>query len=192
MMPGDVKRVAFTFDVEPALADPEAKVQLQIRDEDLREEVDEKVRLPLMDALAVTLLGRKPGREGDRRGPTQRAGTPSGRVSSRRSMPAGMAATVQGTVNGYVKLSLGDGRYAFAKTSDLEPAHGPASSPLALEDAMAHAPPALEIPQPQLATRDTHTLVHGSGSDDAQLLDAYIFRRLEERSSTGPIATGRT
>ena len=40
---------------------------------------------------------------------------------------------------------------------------------------MTHAPPAIDIPQPQLATRDVHTLLHGSANDDAQLLDAYIF-----------------
>jgi carboxyl-terminal processing protease len=172
MMPGDVKRVAFTFDVEPALADPEAKVQLQIRDEDLREEVDEKVRLPIMDPLAVAASGGSQAAKStgaDLRNQPDAAG----RVFAR--LPAGAAATVQGTVNGYVKLSLGEGRYAFAKASELETAHGPATSPLALEDAMAHAPPAVEIPQPQLATRETRTLVHGSASDDAQLLDAYIF-----------------
>jgi carboxyl-terminal processing protease len=172
MMPGDVKRVAFTFDVEPALADPEAKVQLQIRDEDLREEVDEKVRLPIMDPLAVTPSGGSQAAKGTG-ADLRNQPDASGRVFAR--LPAGTAATVQGTANGYLKLSLGDGRYAFAKASDLEPAHGPVTSPLALEDAMAHAPPAVEIPQPQLATRDARTLVHGSASDDAQLLDAYIF-----------------
>jgi carboxyl-terminal processing protease len=172
MMPGDVKRVAFTFDVEPALADPEAKVQLQIRDEDLREEVDEKVRLPIMDTLAVAPSG---GSQAARATGADLRNQPdaSGRIFAR--LPAGTTATVLGTTNGYVKVSLGEGRYAFAKASDLEAAHSPATSPLALEDAMAHAPPAVEIPQPQLATRDTHTLVHGSANDDAQLLDAYIF-----------------
>jgi carboxyl-terminal processing protease len=171
MMPGDVKRVAFTFDVEPALQDPEAKVQLQIRDEDLREEVDEKVRLPIMDPLAVAASG---GTQAARSTGAELRNQPdaAGRVFAR--LPSGTAAVVQGTANGYVKLALGDGRFAFAKASDLEPAHGPAATPQ-LEDAMAHAPPAVEIPQPQLATRDTHTLVHGSANDDAQLLDAYIF-----------------
>jgi carboxyl-terminal processing protease len=172
MMPGDVKRVAFTFDVEPALADPEAKVQLQIRDEDLREEVDEKVRLPILDPLTVAASGgvqRAKATGADLRNSPDA----SGRVFAR--LPAGSAATVVGSANGYVKLAIGgEGRFAFAKASDLE-AGGSVASPLALEDAMAHAPPAVEIPQPQLATRDGHTLVHGSANDDAQLLDAYIF-----------------
>jgi carboxyl-terminal processing protease len=84
-----------------------------------------------------------------------------------------VTAPALGTTNGYVKLNLGDGRYAFAKASELEPGHG--TGALTIEDAVAHAPPAVEIPQPELATRDTHTLVHGSAVDDTQLLDAYIF-----------------
>ena len=59
-----------------------------------------------------------------------------------------------------------------------------------IEDSMGHAPPALEIPQPQLATRDPHTLVHGMASDDARLLDTFIFvgsRKVFYRSNrTGP------
>jgi carboxyl-terminal processing protease len=125
-----------------------------------------------MDPLAVTPSGGSQAAKGTG-ADLRNQPDASGRVFAR--LPAGTAATVQGTANGYLKLSLGDGRYAFAKASDLEPAHGPVTSPLALEDAMAHAPPAVEIPQPQLATRDARTLVHGSASDDAQLLDAYIF-----------------
>ena len=79
-----------------------------------------------------------------------------------------------GTANGYVKLALGAGRFAFARASDLQ-SDGAAAGPPVFEDAMAHAPPSLEITQPQLATRDAHTMVRGIASDDARLLDAYIF-----------------
>jgi carboxyl-terminal processing protease len=40
---------------------------------------------------------------------------------------------------------------------------------------MAHAPPGIELPALQLATRDTHTLVKGVATDDQRLLDAYVF-----------------
>ncbi len=53
MVPGEARRVAFTFDVEPQLQDPEAKLELSIHDEDLREGVDEKVRIPIGEATAV-------------------------------------------------------------------------------------------------------------------------------------------
>ena len=79
-----------------------------------------------------------------------------------------------GTSNGYTKLNLGEGRFAFARSSELEKG-GSAPAQPAIEDSMGHAPPALELPQPQLVTRDPHTQVHATASDDARLLDAFIF-----------------
>jgi carboxyl-terminal processing protease len=171
MMPGETRRVAFTFDIDAPLADPEAKVQLTIRDDDLREEVDEKVRIPIVDPLSVASAS---GTQHALASGADLVNEPdaAGRVFAR--LPANAAVTVLGTTSGYVKVSLGDGRFAFAKASDLASGGAPAS-PLALDDAMAHAPPAIEIPQPQLATRDGHTVVRGDAVDDARLLDAYIF-----------------
>ncbi len=171
MMPGDTKRVAFTFDVGRDLADPEAKVELSIHDEDLREGVVEKVRIPIVDAMTVAASSGVQ-RAGSNGADLVNEPTASGRVFAR--LPAGGTATALGTANGYVKLSLGDGRFAFARAADLERG-GTAPAQVALEDTMGHAPPALEIPQPQLATRDPHTLVHGTASDDARLLDTFIF-----------------
>jgi carboxyl-terminal processing protease len=171
MMPGDTRRVMFTFDIEPALQDPEAKLELSIHDEDLREGVDEKVRIPIAEPTVVTPAG---GVEHAKAGGADLVNEPdgTGRVFAR--LPAGVAAALLGSANGYAKLALGDGRFGFARASDLEHGGAPVAQP-ALEDAMSHAPPALEIPQPQLATRDPHTLVHGTASDGARLLDAYIF-----------------
>jgi carboxyl-terminal processing protease len=171
MTPGDTKRVSFTFDVEPQLADPEAKVELSIRDEDLREGVDEKVRIPIVEPIAVVPGGgvvRAKAAGAD----LLNEPDPAGRVFAR--LPAGTAATVTGSANGYWKVALGDARFAFARATDVERGGAP-SAQLALEDTMAHAPPALEIPQPQLATRDTHTLVRGAANDGVRLLDTYIF-----------------
>jgi carboxyl-terminal processing protease len=171
MKPGDTRRVAFTFDVEPQLADPEAKVELSIRDDDLREGVVEKVRIPIADALIVAPSS---GAYRAKTSGAELVNEPdaSGRVFGRLS--AGTAAPALGTVNGYVKISLGGGRFAFAKAAELEMGGTP-SVPVAVEDSMGHAPPAIELPQPQLATRDAHTLVHGMATDDTRLLDAYIF-----------------
>lgn len=171
MAPGESKRVAFTFDIEPQLPDPEAKIELSVRDDDLRESVVEKVRIPIADALVVASGG---GASRARAGGADLVNEPdaAGRVFGR--LPAGAAAPVLGTANGYVKLSLGAGRFAFARAADLQP-ESAAPVQVGFEDAMAHAPPALEITQPQLATRDVHTLVRGTASDDARLLDAYIF-----------------
>jgi carboxyl-terminal processing protease len=57
---------------------------------------------------------------------------------------------------------------------------------------MAHAPPAVDIAQTVLATRDGHTEVKGQASDSERLLDAYIFvgaRKVFYRSNrNGPDA----
>src|SRR6185436_20487512 len=47
MMPGDVRKVAFTFDVNQALADNEATVSLSVGDRDLREVASEKIKIPI-------------------------------------------------------------------------------------------------------------------------------------------------
>jgi len=172
MQPGETRRLQFTFDVEPTLQDPEAKVQLQIRDDDLREEVDEKVRVPVLDPLPIAAargVERAKGSGAD----LVNEPDASGHVFAR--LAAGAAATVVGTSNGYVKLSLGEnGRFAFAKASDMEQG-GAVGGPVAIDETMGHAPPAIELPAPQLATRDGHTTLQGAAVDDARLLDAYIF-----------------
>jgi carboxyl-terminal processing protease len=171
MMPGDTKRVAFTFEVGPQLADPEAKVELSIHDEDLREGVAEKVVIPVVEATAI---GPGSGVQHAKAGGADLLNEPdvAGRVFAR--LPPGVAAAVVGAASGYVKLSLGDGRFAFARASDLEPGGTALAAPM-LEDSMEHAPPAIEIPQQQLATTDPHTSVRVTASDDARLLDAYVF-----------------
>ncbi|HXX68629.1 MAG TPA: MXAN_5808 family serine peptidase [Polyangiaceae bacterium] len=171
MMPGDARRVAFTFDVEPQLSEPEAKVELSIHDEDLREGVVEKVRIPIVDPLIVVPssgIARAKASGAD----LLNEPDAEGRVFAR--LPAGVSVAVSGTASGYVKIGLGNGRFAFARTADLDRG-GSAPALVMLEDAMEHAPPAMEIPQPQLSTRDSHTLVRGIASDDARLLDTYIF-----------------
>src|SRR5580700_5670358 len=94
MMPGDQRRVAFTFDVTPQLADPEAKVELSIHDEDLRESVVEKVRIPIVDPMVVAASG---GADHAHAGGTDLVNEPdpAGRVFAR--LPAGTAVTVLGT-----------------------------------------------------------------------------------------------
>ena len=171
MMPGDTRRVAFTFDVGQSLADPEAKVELSIHDEDLREGVVEKVRIPIVDPLPVAASS---GVQRATASGADLVNQPDAQGRAFARLPAGSAASVAGTANGYVKLNLGEGRFGFAKASDLEKG-GSAPAQVALEDSMGHAPPALELPQPQLVTRDPHTQVHATASDDARLLDAFIF-----------------
>ncbi len=171
MQPGETRKVAFTFDVEPQLTDTEAKVELSISDHDLRESVVEKVRMPI--AAATTVAAGSGTMHAKATGADLIESPEAGaRVFGR--LPPGTAATVIGTVPDYVKVSLGAGRFGYARTRDLD-AGGSAGATVAFEDSMAHAPPAIELTAPALATRDGHTMVKGIASDGERLLDAYIF-----------------
>jgi carboxyl-terminal processing protease len=170
MMPGDVRKVQFTFDVSQ-LTDPEAKVELSITDRDLRESVSEKVRMPI--AQPIKIAPASGPRQAKANGASlYESADPSSRVFG--SLPAGTSANALGVAGDFVKLDLGNNRFGFARSADLD-AGGTPSQLVAFEDTMAHAPPAVEVNDPALATRDGHTEVHGITSDGERLLDAYIF-----------------
>jgi carboxyl-terminal processing protease len=171
VQPGQTKKVAFTFDVEPSLGDPEAKVELSIADRDLRENVAEKVRMPIALPLAIT---PQSGTFRARSNGASLFESPDGTARVFARLPAGASAPSSGTVGDFVKLTLGEGRFGFARQAELEPTAG-LTGPLAFEDTFGHAPPAIEVGAPELATRNAHTIVKGTASDMDRLLDAYIF-----------------
>ncbi|MFO0675617.1 MAG: MXAN_5808 family serine peptidase [Polyangiaceae bacterium] len=171
MMPGDMRKVAFTFDVESQLPDKEAKVELSIADRDLRESVAEKIRMPLVDASNIVAGSGTVKAKGEGAALVQ---SPESGARVFGKLPAGTAATVLGTIGDYTKLALGNGRFGFAKSSELESGGAPQGT-VAFEDAMAHAPPFLEIATPALATRDGQMPLKVTATDDTRILDAYIF-----------------
>jgi carboxyl-terminal processing protease len=170
MNPGEMRHVQFTFDVDQP-ADPEAKIELSISDRDLRESVVEKVRMPILAPINVTPASGTvhAGRAG-----AQLFETPdvTGRVFGK--LAAGVAASEMGTSGEFLKVSLGEGRFGFVRTSEIE-SGGTAQATVAFEDAMAHAPPAIEVNTLALATRDPSAVVRGTTTDGDRLLDCYVF-----------------
>jgi carboxyl-terminal processing protease len=171
MQPGETRRVAFTFDVTHQLADSEAKVDLSISDDDLNEGVAEKIRMAI--APPATLAAANTVVKAKAQGAAlQTSPDPSALVFGR--LPVGTAAQEVGTAGDWVKLSLGNNRFGFARASDVE-AGGTPAPVVAFEETMAHAPPDIELAPPALVTRDAHTRVSGTTGDTERLLDAYIF-----------------
>jgi carboxyl-terminal processing protease len=171
MMPGDTKRITFTFDVEPQLAESEAKVELSIADRDLRETVVEKVRMPIAPPTQISAAsGPMKAKNGG--AALYEAPDVTARLFAR--LPQGTAANAIGTAGDFVKLALGEGRFGFARASELEPG-GVASIPVVLEDAMHHAPPAIELGPVALSTRDSSISIKGTATNTERLLDGYIF-----------------
>ncbi|MFO0667806.1 MAG: MXAN_5808 family serine peptidase [Polyangiaceae bacterium] len=171
MTPGETRKVAFTFDVENQLTDNEAKVELSITDRDLRENIVEKVRMPI--ALATDLA---PGQ-----GTMKAKGTGANLfeapdAGSRFFGRLGGGTSVQVLAAGgeFVKVSLGESRFAFVKKGELDLGGTPATQ-VPYEDVLAHMPPTIELAQPVLATKDATIKVTGSATDTTKLMDGYIF-----------------
>ncbi len=171
MQPGEMRHATFTFDVQQQLADPEAKIELSLTDEDLREQVVEKIRMPV--AMPAPITAANAPMKAKAQGASLLTSPDASAVVFGR-LPAGMAAQVIGTSGEWAKVSLGSNRFGFVRASELE-AGGAATGPLAFEETMAHAPPLLDLSPPALATRDAVTKVKGIASDSERLLDAYIF-----------------
>jgi len=170
MNPGETRKAAFTFDVDQ-IADPEAKVELSISDRDLRESVVEKVRMPILPA-AVLVPATGPMRAKASGATLLEAPDATAHVFGK--LPSGAAVTQLATSGDFVKVSLGEGRFGFVRSSELT-AGGAPPAVVSFEDAIPHPPPAIEIGPTVLATRDTHTEVKGTASDNERLLDEYIF-----------------
>jgi carboxyl-terminal processing protease len=171
MMPGDVRKVAFTFDVGQQLPDNEAKIELSVSDRDLREVASEKIKLPIEPAAPLTAAGGAvhAGNDGallfDEPQPGARA---FGKLAQ------GVAVTRLGKTGDYTKVDLGSNRFAFVATKDVSDGGSPAGA-VAFEDLYSHAPPTIDVAPAALATRDTHIKIGASATDGAKLIDTYVF-----------------
>lgn len=186
LKPGESRKLTFTFEVSDALADTEAKVELSIGDRDLRENTVEKVRIPI--ASAASLSPAQGAVKGKAQGAALLESPDSGaRVIGR--LPSGVAAAVTAVTGEYKKVTLGEGRFAFVRASEVDDGGSPAAR-VAYEEELQRFPPNIELGEPVLATRDSHFVLKGTASDAIRLLDAYVVvgsRKVYYRSNrNGP------
>jgi carboxyl-terminal processing protease len=171
MMPGDVRKVAFSFDVLPSLADNEATLALSVGDRDLRESTSEKVKIPLQPALQINRAsgGAKAGPQGASLLASPDPGArPFGRLNP------GATVAILGQIGDLNKVDLGQGRFAFVAARDVTPGTGSAGS-VSFEDIYIRAPPTLDVRAAAMATKDDKVRVTGTASDAEKLMDVYIF-----------------
>ena len=93
------------------------------------------------------------------------------------------------------KVSLGDGRFGFVKTGELEQGGTPAAQ-VPFEEVMRRYPPAIEVQPVVLSTKDATINIKGVTSDsdlvNAVRCSTRTSSRAAARSSTAPTATVRT
>ena len=170
MQPGDVRQVAFTFDVLEGLRENAAKVEVSVVDRDLRAVSSEKVTIPI--TRTGLLINKAAGK------------VSAGVAAPVRGQPAAAAPVVGevkkgsvvdrlGTYGEFTKVSLGQDRFGFVETKLVQEANRPVK--VDYVPLLSHSPPVLEVVPGQLATRDGKVRVQGVATDGDRVLDTYIF-----------------
>ncbi|MCC6646814.1 MAG: PDZ domain-containing protein [Polyangiaceae bacterium] len=185
MQPGDTRRVAFTFDVQPAVEGAELKLELSVADRDLREIATEKLKLLIEPAAPVTPLS---GGAKARDAGALLVESPSAAPRPFGKLAAGTVAKVLGRSGEFLKIELGKARFGFVKEADVELGAPAPAEPAAFEDLLQRSPPLVEVAPAALATRDGKIKIVGFASDSDRILDAYMFvnaRKVFYRSNKG-------
>lgn len=171
MNPGDVRQVAFTFDVLDVLKENLVKVELSVADRDLGVASSEKVSVPVTStgfniepAHEVVIADAQLKVRGQPLAPARVVG----------EIKKGSTMDRVGTYGDFAKVVIGGTRFGFVESSGIAPA-GARRSKIAFDPALVRSPPLLDVAPGKLATRDDHVRIEGVAQDGDQVLDAYVF-----------------
>jgi carboxyl-terminal processing protease len=171
LKPGEMREVAFTFDVLPALKENFVKAELSIADRDLSVLSTEKLTLPIartgQTATAASGTVVVEGKKALVRG------QPFASAPVVGDLMAGSTAERLGTFGQFTKLRIAGDRFGYVDTGGLKPVQRPAKPQFV--PVLSHSPPALEVKPGVLATREDHVMVEGSSHDGDRVLDTYMF-----------------
>jgi carboxyl-terminal processing protease len=78
------------------------------------------------------------------------------------------------TSGDYTKVALGEGRFGFVKSSELESGGSPAGV-VGFEETMRRFPPSVEVQPIALSVRDEKIPIKGAAVDADKILDGYVF-----------------
>jgi carboxyl-terminal processing protease len=171
MQPGDVREVAFTFDVLDTLGDELAKIELSVADRDLRAFASEKVVLPIASKLLP--IAAQTGRVRTNVDAGVR-GQPIGSARVVGELSKGSIVERLGTLDDFTKVRIAGDRFGFVATRDLADAGNAPAHPK-FHAQLTRSPPQLEVIPAGLATRDSKVHIEGRAADPDGVQDAYVF-----------------
>jgi carboxyl-terminal processing protease len=171
MNPGDVRQVAFTFDVLAGLKENLVKVQLTVVDRDLGVVSSEKISVPVT-TTGWTLEPARDAAVAEKDAAVR--GQPLSAARIVGELKKGAVLDQVARYGEFVKIALGGTRFGFVEASALSPAAGRRGK-LSFEPLLSRSPPLLEVQPAKLATRDGQVRVEGIVRDADQVLDAYVF-----------------
>jgi carboxyl-terminal processing protease len=170
MKPGDVRHVAFTFDVEQQLQDDEVVLSLSVGDRDLREFASEKIKIPVVKPVDVSAAEGVVATTKD----AELFGDALGKRAAFGRVSSGVTFRQIGRRGDYAKVMLSQGRFAFVQAAALKDATQPGGE-IAFTPIYSHAPPMLEVKAAAMATRSDKVKITVEASDSERLLDMYMF-----------------
>lgn len=174
VMPGEERRVAFTFRVNETFSERELKLELDIEEHDLRDVTVQRIRVPIeREALPVTAQSGvfTAARDIELR----EQPLPAARVVLRA--PAGVAMPILGASGDFVRVDVGAGRPAWVLRTDGGARVPGATAPGArLSYVLHNSPPLIETDGLQnLSVRGASVTLRGTSTDENRVLDMYIF-----------------
>lgn len=170
MKPGDVRQVAFTFDVLDALSESFAKVEVSVADRDLRAVASEKITIPITRSGLFVNKANGTARVNEN-APVRGQPVDDSRVIG--DVAKGSVVEKLGTFGGYAKVKLDGTRFGFVPSNQLTDGGGAAK--VKLTPRLTHSPPLLEVEPAALATRSNKVHLQGTATDNDRVLDAYVF-----------------
>jgi carboxyl-terminal processing protease len=171
MKPGEVRNVAFTFDVLDELNDSNINFELSVADRELRVVSTEKVTLPI--AKSPLALNKTQGKVSFAAAAPLR-GQPLATASIVGEVDRGSVLDKLGTSGTFTKVNLGDDRFGFVETKSLHD-NATGAGKIAYKPRLSHSPPLLEVNPAKLATRENKVHIEGLATDGDRVLDGFIF-----------------
>jgi carboxyl-terminal processing protease len=173
LKPGQEAMVAFKFEVLPDFQESEAKLEVAVVDELLRESAGEKLAIAVgkagttvpIEAGSGTVVARAGARVLERPQPGAKV------VAQVESGPVTLP--VQAKLGPFTRVDLGGGRPGWIDERDLRAGNGKGGQ---LTDTLAHMPPRLEVDlSATLVTRVPSLRLRGRAEDDNLVRDIYAF-----------------
>lgn len=175
MQPNTEQTVAFTFEVQPDFRDSEVKLEVQIEDEDLREVVTERIRVPIAPAPGMV---SNAGGVFSASTETELLESPASDARVVARAPSGFSAPITAQSGDFVRVSLPGNRPAWVRRaagqSGTRPAPGRGAQTVTW--VLHNSPPLIETDAGNnLAVRSNTVHVTGRAADQQRVLDLYIF-----------------
>jgi len=170
MKPGEVRNVAFTFDVLDSLAENLVNVELSVVDRDLRVISSEKLKLPV--ARSPLSVQTASGRVSVPANVALRS-QPLGASPSFGELEKGAVLERLGTFGPYTKVNLGEDRFGFVETRGVRDASGPVHP--GFKPSLTHSPPLLDVTPAKLSSREGHVRIEGQAVDSDKVMDVFVF-----------------